>query len=157
MKNHTPTRPELSEAGQLKAAKMTAELIVRWANHASLNSARLAVDIAGQYSGHMNGYELAKELDRHCGYQPDTEMVESLDAMSSYVDDVYKKEIQQWVVDLNIEPPFPEQTPITIGLITAVSTYSPACYEVRRKGDSEDSGRRLIVKFEDAVYAGEAA
>ena len=157
MKNHTPTRPEISEAGLLKAAKIVAESIVRWGIHADLNSARLAQDIVAQYNSSMNGYVLASNLDRHCGYQPDAEMVESLDTMSGYVDSVYKKEIQQWVIDLNVEPPFPEETPITIGLIKSVSTYHPACYEVLHKSDDKDSGRRLIVKFEDAVYAGEAA
>ena len=153
MKNLTPTRPKLSEAGLLKAAKMTADGVVRWADHSSINAARLANDIVSQYSTHMDGYGLAKGLDSHCGYQPDTEMVRALDSMSSHVDDIYKKEILEWMVECNITPPFPEQTAITIGLITGISTYDHACYEVLRKGDSKDSIERLIIPFENAVFS----
>lgn len=150
MKNNTPKRPSPSSECMAKAARIIADRIVKWGAHSDVNAARLASDIAARFTMGDNGYELAKELDDYHSYKPDLEMIEELDQMDHEVDSEYKKQIRQWVIDFNITPPFPDNTRVKQGLITGVSSHSPACFEVLMNCDPEDSTRRLILKFEDA-------
>ncbi|MEN5036715.1 hypothetical protein [Pseudomonas sp. TWI929] len=51
----------------------------------------------------------------------------------------------------HMEPPFAIGDSIKQGLITGISDYTPACFEVKLEGQSETT--RLIIKFEDAKAA----
>jgi hypothetical protein len=148
-------RPALTKEIIKKVALEIAHEVCKWANHRDMDADALAEDMAHEYSRGDNGYELAKKLDGR-GYMPDAEMVESLDLMDSEVDNEYRKYCWEWVKKENIQPPFPVGTKIennTIfskfsGVISGVSRYYPACYEVPI---ANNPNAKRIVKFEDAV------
>jgi hypothetical protein len=147
------TRPKISEGIIEEAARLTS---VEMCEHdATLDEEELAEAIVESYSHHMNGFELAKEMDDD-GWGGITAMfVESLDMMSDFVREVHAEAQRKWAAWQNIKPPHPIGTLTTRGEITGISEYHPAAYAVKEPGqvDGENGTRRLIVNFEDVVLA----
>lgn len=110
-----------------------------------------AADLASVWSGHMDGYELAKELELR-GWLPTAQDVEVLDGFGGALYAAHRKVCIAWARENNIQPPMPVGTMTTLGEITGIYAYDGACYEVRMTGDT-DSTRRRIVRFEDAREA----
>ena len=106
-------------------------------------------DVVAAYSPHADGYELARQLDDQYGWDVDAQLVDALDGLSSEVDSIHRKACQAWVMEHNIQPPLPNGTPITRGVICGVSSYMPATYKVKENGCTTE-GRFLLVRFEDA-------
>ena len=112
-----------------------------------------AADLARVCShAHMDGYELAKALDCICYWTPTAQDVETLDNFGCDVREAHRQVCIAWARDNNVLPPLPMGTITTQGEITGVSSHSPACYEIRKPGDT-DPTRRYIVRFEDAREA----
>lgn len=107
-------------------------------------------------NAHMDGYELAKELDSMCGWMPTAQDVETLDNFGSELREAHRQACIAWARDNNIQPPLPIGTITTRGEITGVSDHDGATYLIREHGETND-GRRLLVKFEDARPAKAAA
>lgn len=108
-----------------------------------------AADIADVYHHHMDGYELAKELERRHCWTITAMDVDSLDCMSPEVRDVHKTACIAWARDNDIQPPLPIGTITTRGEITGIYDHEPATYLVREHGETNES-RRLLIRFEDA-------
>ncbi len=108
-----------------------------------------AEDLGRVARWHMDGYELAKELERACYLSPTARDVETLDMFGHEIIEAHRQACVAWARDNNVQPPLPVGTMTTLGEITGVSTYSPASYEIRKPGDTEPT-RRYIVAFEDA-------
>lgn len=146
-------RPEINQAVIDRAAEKTA------ASTANLNATErgnLAGALKTVYRPYMNGYEIAKKLERYHDWEDiDVMFVEDVDAMGSYVDQIHREVCWAWVNSNNIKPPFEIGTKIKEGEITGISEYSPACFEVKLYGhdDSRDGFSRRIIKFEDAEIA----
>lgn len=67
----------------------------------------LAEQIAREARGpYMDGYELAKALDDHCGWQPDSTMVETLDMWSRHAGDELRAAQKAWRNETNPQPAF---------------------------------------------------
>ena len=111
-----------------------------------------AETIAEHFRPHMDGYELARELDRYYGWDLNMSDVEELDCMSSIVDELQREAEKTWFADNNIQPPLPIGTRITEGVIEAVDEYSPGKYLVKENGCTQQ-GRWLLVNFEEAEAA----
>lgn len=99
-------------------------------------------------SMHMDGYELAKELDSVCGWMPTAQDVETLDNFGFALREALRLECLSWARDNNVLPPLPVGSLTTMGEITGIYEYDGACYEIRKYGDT-DPNRRHIVRFED--------
>lgn len=112
-------------------------------------------DLVSAYRPHLNGYELARELDDRFYWDVDAALVEDLDGMSWAVREVHEAACKQWVTEYNIQPPLLDGTEITKGVIHGVCLHSPACYQVKEHGCTQE-GRFLIVKFEDAKAVAQA-
>jgi hypothetical protein len=108
--------------------------------------------IAEHYSHPMDGYELARELDRRAGWDLTMSDVEELDCMSGIVDAHYRAAEKKWFEENDIQPTLPNGTRIKEGVISGICQHSPARYLVKENGCTQD-GRWLLVKFEDAVAA----
>ena len=106
------------------------------------------------YSPHMNGYDLAKDLDNLRGWSPTAQDVETLDNFKGYLREAHKQECIVWARDNNVIPPFPIGTMTTQGEIVGIFAHDVACYEMR-KPDGLDPSWRYIVRFEDACAAPE--
>lgn len=140
----------------MERPKITPELIATTAATFCVSNgwdADQASDLARVCRGaHMDGYELAKELDSVCGWMPTAQDVETLDNFGSEVREVHRKVCIAWALENNIQPPLPVGTMTTQGEITGIYAHDAACYEIQRPGDTEPS-RRYIVRFEDAREA----
>jgi hypothetical protein len=133
-------RPRVTEEMILEAAKLIAN---------KLDNAD-ADTIAQYYRHHMDGYELARELDKWCGRDFTMSDVEELDGMSSIVDDLHRQAEERWFKDNDIQPTLPVGTRIKQGVIEGICQYSAAKYLVKENGCAQKN-RFLLIQFEDAV------
>ncbi|WP_422444153.1 hypothetical protein [Endozoicomonas sp. ALB091] len=145
-------RPEVTPEIIMKAAEKTA---AETSNLSLEEKAELANAIVQVYRTYMNGFDLAKALDRNGWDDIDTMFVEDIDAMGFNVDTIHKEVCFAWVKENNIQPPFEIGTTLDIGVITGISDHMPAYFEVKLTGhdDAKDGYSRRLLKFEDAVSA----
>lgn len=139
----------------MERPKVTPEMIAAAANKlASQNGWRTdqAADVAKVYRSHMDGYELAKELESRCYWDISVMDVNDLDCMDSEVREIHRSACLAWAKEHDIQPPLPIGTMTTRGEITGIYDHDAACYLVRKSGETNES-RRLIVRFEDARAA----
>jgi hypothetical protein len=109
---------------------------------------------------HMDGYELAKELEGD-GWHITREDVDTLDGFSWNLSEELEKAEKEWVDGNDIQPPLPVGTRIKTarsgeGEITGVYQHGAAKYTVRMDSNTDQdnaSNKRLIIKFEDTVAA----
>lgn len=108
-----------------------------------------AAEVAAVYLNHMDGYELAKELERRYVWTITVDDVEALDGMAHEVRAIHREACIAWAKENDIQPPLPVGAATTQGEITGIYEHDAACYLVREPGEQND-GRRLVVRFEDA-------
>lgn len=134
----------------MKRPKITKELVAAAVTKIAEATEIPAETIAEAYSQDMDGYQLARELERH-HWIDDLTMaeVEELDGVSYEVDRALKAAEEAWVVENNIQPQLKAGDVIPSGVIAGVCQSSPARYLVKENGCKEE-GRFLLVKFEEA-------
>lgn len=141
MSEAKPTRPTVTPAMIAEAADALAKR-ERW-------DSGQAADLASVYRGHMDGYELAKQLESRYGWIISVMDVEALDCMSSEVDALHRKVCIGWASENQIQPPLPIGTMTTRGEIAGIYEHEAATYRIRAHGETQE-GRFLLVRFEDA-------
>ena len=134
-------RPTVTDAMRLEAAIIVAE---------KLGEPDTADVIAKNYRHPMDGYELARELDRNEYWDLTMSDVEELDCMSSIVSRLLNDAEKKWFAENDIQPPLPIGTRIMEGVIDSVCDYKAATYRVKENG-CEQQGRFLLIPFERAV------
>ena len=134
----------------MERPKITKEMILEAAKQISESLDGDAETIAKHYRHPMDGYELARELDRYAGWDLTMPDVEELDCLSSIVSDLHREAEKTWFMENDIQPPLPIGTRIEQGVIHSVCDYSAAKYRVKEDGCTQD-GRFLLIRFEDAV------
>ena len=147
-----PPRPQVTREILLQAGAEVEKELNQWANwHGQCAGlAQALARIPG--AQHLNGYELAKELERSCVlFDIDTEAVEVLDNFSYEVEQRMTELQRQWERAHQVQPPHPIGTQLKEGRITGISPYAPATYHV----DWGHGESRLLVRYEDAVTAEE--
>ncbi|EMD1175032.1 hypothetical protein VP758_001548 [Vibrio harveyi] len=97
-------------------------------------------------------YELAKDFEKD-GWKVNFDFVSKLENVSGYVDAALKAHIDEWAEVHDIALPYAIGTQLDVGVITGVWEYYPATYKVLECGESPESTRRLLIKFEDAKLA----
>ncbi|OAE52852.1 hypothetical protein A7J71_17940 [Achromobacter insolitus] len=115
--------------------------------------------IAEHFHRHMDGYELAKELDRSSWWDCSREDVDKLDNVSAEVERLLVDAERAWCIAYDIQPSLPIGTRLRlprggVGEITGIaSDHSPASYLVKDENhdDKVSGNRRYIIRFEDAV------
>lgn len=120
-----------------------------------------ARSIAEHFCRHMDGYELAKELDSRAWWDCDRNDVDKLDGVICKVERQLREAEKKWCEENDIQPSLPVGTRLQLprdrlGTITGVADkHSPACYLVKDDDDSDETSgnRRFIIKFEAAVVA----
>jgi hypothetical protein len=111
-----------------------------------------ADDIVDSFEYGDGGYDLARKLDDDHSWHIDADTVSELEEMNSHVEDLYKAELAQWMIDENVQPPFENGDQIKQGVIKGICEYTPACFKVQAHGCT-DPNRSTIIKFEDARAA----
>lgn len=132
--------------------KITNEMVLEAAKEIAEKLDGDAETIAEHYRHPMDGYELARELDRYASWDLTMPDVEELDCMSGIVSDLHRKAEKKWAEENDIQPPLPIGTRIKQGIIDGVCNHSAARYLVKENGCTE-AGRFLLIRFEDAVAA----
>lgn len=121
-------------------------------------------DIAKHGRTYMDGYKLARELDRYEAWDCALQMVEILDGYASVAQAEIRSAQKEWVEANNIQPPYPVGARVIAtwggrdyhGIVDEIYKYGPAQYCV--KADGETGTSRMIVNFEDCrVVAEEVA
>lgn len=135
-----PARPVADQAMILAACTAVAE---------KMDGADAAT-IAKFYCRGMDGFELAKELDRSAYWDTTREDMEALDEVDVLIDRAEAEAVKVWAEEFKPQPPLPIGTRIKEGVITGIDEHTPACYLVKQDDCSDDS-RRRIIKFENAV------
>lgn len=144
---NAPPRPELTDEMVIEAARSI------------YPGEGEAETIAKHFYRHMDGYELAKELDRSAWWDCTRDDVDKLDCISSAAERLLLAAEQHWCAEHDIQPSLAIGTRLRlprgrVGAITGIaSKHSPGCYLVKDDDDDdEEKGtRRFIIKFEDAV------
>lgn len=136
----------------MERPKVTKEMIIEAATKIAEHLDGDAETIAEYYDHPMDGYQLAKELDRNAYWDLTMSDVEELDGMSSIVERLHSEAEKKWFAENNIQPPLPVGTTIKQGVIVDIYKHAAARYSVKENGCTKD-GRFLLVKFEDAVAA----
>lgn len=150
----TEPRPKIDDAMELEAARIVAEKIGKGAT---------AEAIAEHYRFPMDGYELAKNLDRYEMWDVSRQEMEILDEMDVLVCRAERKAEKEWFERNQPQPTLPIGTKLKLrdgaGEITGVSTNSPAKYEVKMDGhdDGLSGWMRRLINFEDATPIEETA
>lgn len=139
----------------MERPKVTPKMILQAAQKLAADNqwdADKVADIVKCYRIHIDGYELAKELESCCSWDISVMDVEALDCMDSEVREIHRAACLKWAKKHNIQPPLSIGTITTHGEITGISSHDAASYLVRKHGETNES-RRLIVRFEDARAA----
>ena len=136
-----PPRPKADKAMILAACTVVAEKINGDAE-----------TIAQHYRRHMDGFELAKELDKYAYWDTTRDDMEALDEVDYLVDRAEELAVKAWAEEFKPEPPLPIGARVKQGVITRIYEHTPAMYCVKEDGCTNDT-RSLLIKFEDAVAA----
>lgn len=139
--NNIPPRPRADKAMILAACTVVAEKI-----------SGDAETIAQHYRRHMDGFELAKKLDKYASWDTTRDDMEALDEIDYLVDRAEELAVKAWAEEFKPEPPLPIGTRVKQGVITRIYEHSPATYCIKEDGCTNDT-RSLLIKFEDAVAA----
>lgn len=139
--SNIPPRPKADKAMILAACTVVAEKINGDAD-----------TIAQHYRRHMDGFELAKELDKYASWDTTRDDMEALDEVDYLVDRAEDLAVKAWAEEFKPEPPLPIGSRVKQGVITRIYEYTPAMYCVKEDGCTNDT-RSLLIKFEDAVAA----
>lgn len=134
----------------MERPKVTKEMIAKAASQVAKHVNGDAETIAASYQHPMDGYQLARELDRRASWDLTMADVEELDCMSAIVSDLHREAERQWVAEFNPLPPLPVGAKIKEGVIAGICTHSAARYKVKEP-DCAVEGRYLLVRYEDAV------
>lgn len=146
---------------QSKRPTVTQEMILKAATVVAAKIDANAATIAEHYRHGMDGYELAKELDKWAYWDTSRDDMEALDEVDWLVDAALREAEKEWVTVNDIQPPFPIGARVQcnvrneIGTITGLSEYSAATYQVKPEGqdDSATGTRRWLCKFEQVSAA----
>ncbi|KDD32828.1 hypothetical protein L528_2199 [Bordetella bronchiseptica MBORD849] len=119
-----------------------------------------AEQIAECFHRLMDGYELARTLDRDCGWECSREDVDTLDEVIWNVGTALADAERAWVIAYDIQPSHDIGARVSFyngrkGVITAIAgAHSPACYLVKEDGcdDETEGNKRYVVKFEEATF-----
>lgn len=66
--------------------------------------ARIGSCLLNELTYTLDGYELAKYLEKTFDYKCDKQIVDLLDDLHFYVEDIYSKKVKEWVKINNIKP-----------------------------------------------------
>jgi hypothetical protein len=140
-------RPKIDNDMVLTAAKVVAERM------GVSDIVDTAESIAAEYSWPMDGFELAKALDRWQSWDTTRSDMEELDAMNTLVRKSLEKAEQDWFERNRPRPPFEVGARIRwrdiTGKIDGIYEHGPAKYLVIPDNSTIGDGR-YIVNFEDA-------
>lgn len=143
----TPLRPEVTEDMIRQAA---ASVMPSLNPRDDDEKERMIEDIVKHYSHPMDGYELARDLDKWESWDCNRDEMETLDGVESIVSTLLEDAEKSWFEQHDIQPPLPIGTAIQRGVIKGINEHSVATYNIQETG-CIDPNCSLLIKFEDAV------
>ncbi|WP_287917543.1 hypothetical protein [Comamonas sp.] len=143
-----PARPKATQEDFLNAAQKVEKSLSEYADWEN-DCKGLAAAIAATPGAHlMDGYELAKALERSMArFDPDAIAVEELNCYGPLVRGLQEKRQTLWACENKVQAPHPIGTKLREGTITDLNKYGSAEYLV----DFGHRHARQVIKYEDAV------
>ena len=135
---------QITEAMALAAAE---EIVAKLADVGE--KAKAAADVVAVTScdRSMDGYQIARELERQKHWTCDMEIAEAMDRFYNLCNEALNDAVEQWAKDNPSRPSLPigatVQTPHGVGIIERIDEYRPQSYIV------PIGGHRLVIAFED--------
>lgn len=134
-------RPRGTDRDVLERAanKFAERMHTQWSDYSKEKWAKALMKI---YSPHLDGYELAKEIERE-GFCPDVEMVNELDSFDYEVSTARRQAEAEWVKNIGFTPEFAIGDEVDMGVsshrpehgvVTGIR-HESAEYEVKAHGD----------------------
>jgi hypothetical protein len=158
-----PARPRrLNPEQHLILAKEMARKLIDYNPMVINDPDRIAADLMKCTDGrHLDGFDIAKALERECHWQCDSDMVDTLDEWSFMQDDAIRALEIAWAATNKIRPALSVGDKVEIGggetgTIDGIYEHGGAKYLVKVDGDphaEEPALSRRIVDFENAVRA----
>ncbi len=145
-------RPTVTDEMIRAAIMKIAPKLVGYTNPTEDDLESVADSVARVYHRYMDGFEIAKELDRYEGWDTTRQEMEELDAVDMEVDRAHRAAEKQWGIDNPMTPPLPIGAKTSRGVIASIYEHQPAYYCIKETGCT-DPGRHLLMKFEDVREA----
>ena len=146
-------RPKINSEMELDAAKTVA------AKMGVADIDGTAESICAEYLYPMDGFELAKKLDRYQSWDTSREDMELLDELDLHVSRSLRKAEKEWFERNNVKPPHPIGSRVkwrTItGVVEGIYEHGHGQYLVKPDISTIGDGR-YIVNFEDVQLTTEA-
>ncbi len=150
---------QLSPEMRLSAARLVVADLIKEGRIEDASAEQYAKDIAEYGRRHIDGYQLAKELDEHCYWECDLAMAETLDGFSSYARSEIEAAEKAWAERVNPSPPLAIGARVRLprgetGTIDEIYKYGTAKFCIAVDGDPKagpPSHARRIVDFEDVT------
>ncbi len=103
---------------------------------------------------HNNGYEYAKNLEERYGWEPDCDLVESLDRLELH--EAHRTVVRAWVTLYNVKIPFKLGDRVCTPTLRAgtVKDFDRSTAQIAVQSDEDrDNGKdyRSLTDFEDAI------
>jgi len=136
-------------SNQIGRPKITKEIVLQAASRIADDVGVSPDVIAIHYRHGMDGYAIARDLEKYEGCDMSMHEAEALDNMDMHVSDILTAAEKKWLEENNIQPPLPIGTRITQGVIEGISEYGAAKYKVKENGCTNPN-RWLLINFEDA-------
>lgn len=101
-----PARPTRNDPAILgEVANRLADDVLKWLGDKHTKREEVVSDLIKCIrGGYSNGYAIARDLERRCGYDPNSELVDILDGAPFY--DVHKSAVKAWVAEHAITAAF---------------------------------------------------
>lgn len=152
------TRPTAYTVNPEVIYSKIAERIVDWDNSIKIEEA--IKDLKETFSiwelVNSDGYEISRSLERHCGYHPDSQLVEEADSFCWIVREIVDNAVKKWVADCQITPKFSVGNIVkfksdninqTNGVIKRID-FDKAEYIISLISE-KDGSRGYVINFED--------
>ncbi len=112
----TPQRPGFNDSVRKRLAVLVAKNILSLFPNKDLEyvTEECYETLDASYICRENGYELAKRFEDDHHYEPDLELVETLDCVSSHYDDLIKQQTKEWVIAYDVKLDFPVGTQVIV-------------------------------------------
>lgn len=147
-----PPRPSITQDMVKEAFSKYVENNPDWLDGSDVESC--ANWFKEEFSQYRDGFEIAKKLDSHHGWNTTREDVDAFDEIIYLVDLKLREEEKKWVEDNNIGQPLPSGTRVRCvsrdktGVIEGTFSHSPGSYKIIPDVIEINPTTRWICQFE---------
>lgn len=157
----TPRPTKATEEMKREVARAICADLVEEGMYQQSEASDREAELAAVLMTRVDGYALARQLDDKYGWAICFSVIEVLEECRTMLDAAIIDAQRIWVKEEGIEPDLISGQSVVLrsgetGVIDQVSSYRPACYEVKIDGDADAEGplrSRRLCRFEEVEVA----